>query len=75
MGFIQLKLYLKAEDNKFYYENVKFYVAKESLEIPNILGVDFLKQVGCNISFKGETDIKATMKDCGRKDCRIKIRK
>ena len=75
LGYVQLKLYLEAQDNKFYYENVKFYVAKESLEIPNILGVDFLKQVGCNMSFKGETNIEANMKDYCSKDCIIKIKK
>ena len=63
IGPIQVKLFLQAEDGRFYHENVKISVARESLELPSILGIDFLKLTKCNLSFNKETKIVCTMKD------------
>ena len=62
-----MKLFLEAEDGKFYHEDVKFYVAKESLELPSILGIDFLKLTKSNLSFSKDMNISCTMKDYGSK--------
>ena len=75
IGSIQVKLFLEAEDGRFYHENVKFYVARESLELPSILRIDFLKLTKCNLSFNKETKISCTMKDFGSKNCSINIHK
>ena len=75
IGPIQVKLFLQAEDGRFYHENVKISVARESLELPSILGIDFLKMTKCIISFNEETKILCTMKDYGSKSCTINIQK
>ena len=50
-GMVNLKLFLQAENGKFYHHMVTFYLAKPDLNIPSILGVKFLKQAKCNINF------------------------
>ena len=70
-----MKLFLEAEDGKFYHEDVKFYVAKESLELPSILGIDFLKLTKSNLSFSKDMNISCTMKDYGSKSRTINIKR
>ena len=74
-GVIQVKLFLEAKDGKFYHEDVKFYVAKESLELPSILGIDFLKLTKSNLSFSKDMNISCTMKDYGSKSHSINIKR
>ena len=55
MGYIEKKIYIQAEDGKYYSRKQVFYVLKENLEIPNILGQPFL--FSCEVDLKYSKDI------------------
>ena len=68
-GSISVLLYLQGADNNYYHKTINMFVAQESLELPSILGVDFLKSVNSNLSFDKHIDIQCTMLSNKEKNC------
>ena len=75
LGYIDKKIYIQAEDGKYYNSKQVFYVLRENLEIPNILGQPFL--FSCEVNLKYSKDalrVPAIMRNETKKDESIYLR-
>ena len=72
-GIIKLKLYLQAADTKYYHQYIDFYVTKESLELPSILGINFLEKTGSSLLFANDRQINCSMFDKSNKICKVHL--
>merc|ERR1712215_609254 len=72
---IDKNIYIQAEDGKFYNSKQVFYVLRENLEIPNILGQPFLSSCEVNLKYSKDTlRVPAVMKNKDKKDESIYLR-
>ena len=75
LGYIDKNIYIQAEDGKFYNSKQVFYVLRENLEIPNILGQPFLSSCEVNLKYsKVDLRVPAIMKNKDKKDESIYLR-
>ena len=75
LGYIDKNIYIQAEDGKFYNSKQVFYVLRENLEIPNILGQPFLSSCEVNLKYsKVALRVPAIMKNKDKKDESIYLR-
>ena len=51
LGYIDKSLYIQAEDGKYYSRKQVFYILRENLEIPNILGQPLLSSSEVNLKY------------------------
>ena len=75
LGFIEKNLYIQAEDGKYYNTKQVFYILRENLEIPNILGQPFLSSNEVHLKYSKEAlRVWATMKNETKKDESVYLR-
>ena len=75
LGFVEKNLHIQSEDGKYYNKKQVFYVLRENLDIPNILGQPFLSS--CEVSLKySKEDLRvlAIMKNKAKQDESIYLR-
>ena len=62
LGYISKKLYLQTENGKYFSKKQIFYILKEDIDIPNILGQPFLADCSVDMQYsKTSLRISATM--------------
>ena len=67
LGYINKNLYLQAENGKYFNKKQIFYILKENIDIPNILGQPFLSNCSINMQYsKNNLKISASMNNTSK---------